>query len=75
MLLRAYIDGYFDRIMELDPDFSSTFWNFGNYVTEYYGVLLNVNWDRILTAYTSTDEDAFDMFYTLLDEYLQKVID
>jgi len=73
ILLRAYIDGYVDRIMEENPDYTSTFWGFHDYVVEYYKVFSNHNWDRIITAYTSDDDMAFDMFYTLLDKYQDQI--
>lgn len=70
ILLRAYLDGYLDRVIELNPEFKSIFFEFYDFIREEYKMAPNHNWDRILTAYTSTDEEAFDLFYKYLDKFL-----
>lgn len=70
ILLRVFISGYLDREMELNPNFKSVFFDFYDFIREYYKMAPNLYWDRILTAYSRTDEDAFDLFYSHLDEFL-----
>lgn len=71
ILLRAYIDGYIAREMELNSEFTTIFFEFYDFVRSYYKMAPNHHWDRILFAYSSTDEDAFDLFYSYLDEFLE----
>lgn len=71
ILLRAYLDGYLDRVMELNPDFKSVFFEFYDFIRQDYKMAPNHSWERILTAYTSTDENAFDLFYQYLDKFLE----
>lgn len=70
-LLRAYIDGYIDRMMEINPDFKSVYFGYYDYIREQYKMAPNFYWDRILTAYSSTDDKAFELFYSYLDKYLE----
>lgn len=71
ILLRAYIDGYIDREMEYNTCFHSLFFEFYDFIEEHYKMAPNHHWDRILYAYSSTDEDAFDLFYRYLDDFLK----
>ncbi|SHM87947.1 hypothetical protein SAMN02746066_03716 [Anaerosporobacter mobilis DSM 15930] len=72
VVLRAFIDGYVNREMEINPSHQSNFWKFNNFVASFYNDDINMNWDRILTAHTKTDEEAFDKFFYLLDKFLEK---
>ena len=73
ILLRAYIDGYIDRVMEMNSKFHSAYFGFFGFVNKTYHMAPNFSWDRILNAYSSTDEAAFDMFFQLLDEYQESL--
>lgn len=70
ILLRAYLDGYLNREMELNPEFKSVFFEFYDFIREDYKMAPNHSWERILTAYTNTDENAFDLFFKYLDKFL-----
>ena len=74
-LLKAFIDGYMDRELEINSKSQSTFCGFSDFVVSHYNVCKNPNWDRIITAYTSNDDMAFEEFYRLLDEYLSASAD
>lgn len=71
ILLRAYIDGYIAREMEVDLEFRTIFYEFYDFIQKQYEMAPNHYWDRILFAFSSTDEDAFELFYKYLDEFLQ----
>ena len=71
-LLGAYITGYLDHQYESDSDFVSTFPSFNDFVHKYYGVSTCQDWVKIIIFNSSTDEDAVDRFYVLLDSFLKK---
>jgi hypothetical protein len=69
-LLGAYIAGYVDHQYAIDKNHRSSFSKFGEYVREYFDIHTDHDWIKIITFYSSTDEDAVDLFYTLLDRFL-----
>lgn len=71
IFLRIFISGYLDREMELNPEFKSVFFEFYDYIRECYKMAPDLYWDRILTAYSRTDEDAFDLFFEHLNSFLE----
>ena len=71
-LLKVYIDGYIDRQFEINNTYAtSKFWHFSEYVQKYYKIKFNRNWEKIINFFTTNDEEAFDKFFELLDEYLK----
>jgi len=76
IFLKAFMDGYIDREYELNPNFQSSFFHFGNFVISYYGGNhRSENWERIITAYTLNEEAAFEKFYEFLDDFLENESD
>lgn len=71
-LLGAYITGYLDHQYEIERDFASTFTAFNDFVHEYYCISTCQDWVKIITFNSSTDEDAVDRFYMLLDLFLER---
>lgn len=71
-LLGAYITGYLDHQYEADHDFTSSFTSFNNFVHDYYKISTCQDWVKIITFNSSTEEDAVDYFYMLLDMFLEK---
>ena len=71
-LLRAFIDGYIERIRETDEDSQVTFalGGFQEFVQKRFGVVSVHSWDRIIDFYSSSDREAFGKFFILLDRYL-----
>jgi hypothetical protein len=72
ILVRTYLDGYTDRILEVDSEFKSIYFEFYSFVRGYYKMAPNHHWDRILTAYSRTDEEAFALFYEYLNKFLEE---
>ncbi len=71
-LLGAYITGYLDHQYESDSSFVSSFPSFNDFVHKYYNISTCQDWIKIITFHSSTDEDAVDVFYRLLDLFLEK---
>ena len=72
-LLRAYINGYLTRQWEIDENFRGTFSlnGFQEFVQKRYGIhAFSHSWDMIIDFYSVSDEEAFNTFYQLLDEFL-----
>jgi hypothetical protein len=76
-LLRTYIDGYMAMQYELDDNYRGTFALNGfqefiqkKYEKKYELRAFSHSWDRIIDFYSLSDEEAFDTFYKLLDEFL-----
>lgn len=43
ILLKAYLDGYLARVMELNPEFKSVFFEFYDFIRENYKMASNHN--------------------------------
>lgn len=72
MVLRAFIDGFVAREMEINPCYRTDFWDFNKLVADYYKDNINMNWNCIITAHTKNDEESFSMFFWLLDKFLDR---
>jgi len=71
--LRAWIDGYIDARREMDVDFEETYrlGGFQEFVAERYNNLsVTRSWDSYIRFFSASDEEAFNTFYRLLDEFL-----
>ncbi|MCL2373104.1 MAG: hypothetical protein FWC78_06845 [Defluviitaleaceae bacterium] len=78
-LLRAYICGYAEKQWELDNDSTLTFalYGFQQFVQKKYGFgeLTPHCWSKIIDFHSSSDREAFETFYKLLDEFLENRCD
>jgi len=72
--LHAMIGGYLYRQYELDGDLEKLnyFNGFQQYVQDKYEVSSAQSWSRIIEFFSVSNDDAFDDFYALLDEYIEK---
>ena len=43
-----------------------------DYIQNKYNIQTSQNWSRIIEFFSRTDEEAFDTFYRLLDEFLEQ---
>lgn len=75
VLLKAYIMGYIYREREYRTNcmYLSYIEEFSTYIKKYYKVSEDVEWDRVIVAYTRSEESAFEMFYYHLDEYVKSL--
>ena len=75
-LLRAFIGGYIERQWEIEksPEFTYALNGFQEFVQKKYklGNFTVHSWDRIIDFYSSSDKEAWDRFYKLLDEFLNE---
>lgn len=69
-LLDAFINGYCSREFEEDNNCINDFLKFDEFVRNQYKIQEEFNWLRIIQFYTNTDEEAFDLFFDLLDKFL-----
>lgn len=74
--LMLYMDAYMKCLTELfagrEKHILDNF-DFGSFVKEYFGVCApNHNWREVLLYQSHEDENAFDIFYKVLDAYLKK---
>jgi len=69
ILLAAYINGYVCRECELNNNFESRFSDFNEYVKRRFNIESGQDWLKIILFNSSTEEDAVDLFYKLLDEF------
>lgn len=70
--LRAFISGYSMCLYEIygsEPDLLN---GFNEYVAEYYHICVDRDWSSIIPFFSNTEEEAFDKFYELLDEFLKE---
>lgn len=73
ILLEAFINGYLDREKEIDNNYIPSFSYFANYVKEYYDNQISNSWAKIILFYSADDEEAFDIFYNILDDFKEKI--
>jgi len=75
--LRAMIEGYLYKQFELDGNLEilNYFNGFQQYVQDCFEISSSQSWSRIIEFYSATNDEAFDMFYKLLDEYRQDADD
>jgi len=71
-LLKAYIGGYLAKEWEIDENYRGTFAlnGFQEFVQKKYNIISSQSWDRIIDFYSTSDKEAFEKFYKLLDEFL-----
>lgn len=71
--LYAFIKGYAYCLYEKDEEyFVEQDAGFQKYIQEFYGIKSTQNWERIIQFYANDEEEAFKLFYTRLEEYLEK---
>jgi len=77
--IKGYYDGASDESYEYDgsnsySDFLSK-WDFSEFVYSYYNDAIaseSENWYKVIMNHTNSQEQAFDKFYELLDEFVKK---
>ncbi|MFB9275597.1 hypothetical protein [Cohnella cellulosilytica] len=75
-LLKAYLDGYIEYHNEISdkPDYFFLP-KFQEFVQERYNISTTHNWVSLISFYSSSEENAFDNFYKLLDEFFSENAD
>jgi hypothetical protein len=70
--LHSFVNGYifclYNQSGELCPDFLT---DFQEYVQIIYSITSTQSWDRIISFYSTSDEEAFYKFFDLLDKFLK----
>ncbi len=46
--------------------------SFQNFVAKKYQITFSQSWDNIIEFHSSSENEAFDLFFKLLDEFLEK---
>ena len=73
ILLQTYLDGYassdYDHGVVESPNI---FKGFQEFVQERYKITTSQDWGKIIQFFSISDAGAFDLFYKLLDEFLEK---
>ena len=67
--LTAFLSGYMCCVHERDGGSTVYLPGFQEFVSERYNIKSAQHWSNIITFFSSTEEDAFDLFYELLDEF------
>lgn len=68
--LAMFISGYAYCIYKNKGENLCFFREFQEYIQNKYNIQTSQNWSRIIEFFSQTDEEAFDTFYKLLDEFL-----
>jgi len=75
ILLKAYIDGYIERQNELSNNYDLGFYpGFQEYIQTRFNIKSSHNWADIINFFSTTEEEAFDRFYVLLEGFLKNEI-
>lgn len=66
--LYAFLNGYKHHELPSPPDCLD---GFQNYVEGIYDIHTDHNWASIIQFFSSTEEEAFNEFYKLFDNYMK----
>jgi hypothetical protein len=72
--LHAFLDGYYFARRELNLDLTpqeQIFQDFTSWLRQHFQVETGEPWSTILLTNTANEQDAFMLFFTLLDEFRQ----
>lgn len=69
--LYAFISGYQYSERERDPEYRSCLDGFNEFVSEHYGLHTDHNWANMIEFFSTSEQEAFNTFYTLLEEFIQ----
>lgn len=71
--LSAFINGYICRQFEEDSTNSTGFYpEFQVFIQDKYGIQTDHGWSEIIAFFSSDDVEAFNNFYSDLNEFLEK---
>lgn len=70
-LLNAFISGYIVCQNKLSKNSADYLSGFQEFIEKKYGLETTHSWSSLIRFFASSDEEAFDEFYILLDKYLQ----
>ena len=70
--LYCFIAGYKSRAIETDPNYIDCldFGEFTKFVSEHYKTENGENWHDVILENVTSEEEAFDKFYELFDEFV-----
>ena len=67
--LTTFINGYMHCMFMRDGDCPPFLPNFQEFIADRYGIQSSHHWSSIIQFHSIYEEDAFDQFYELLDEF------
>ena len=67
--LATFLSGYRCCVLERDGEAPSDLPGFQEFVAERYNIQSAHHWSDIIQFYCSTEEEAFDTFFELIDEF------
>ena len=74
ILLKTYVDGYMDSVKRYNPEKMAEYQEFRvlflEYILNIYPTQKSLGWTGIIYSHFSDDEEAFDKFYDLYDNFL-----
>jgi hypothetical protein len=68
-LLKMFISGYITKEWEVDKTSYTLFDGFDEFVRQKFEIKSTHGWLKILLLHSSSEEDALNLFYHMLDEY------
>ena len=69
--LATFLSGYMCCVSERDGVTSEYLPGFQEFIAERYNIRSAHHWSEIIRFFCTTDEEAFDEFYKLLDEFIK----
>ena len=67
---QIYLDGFVRAQWEMTGRYPEGLKNFSCYTGEYFDDNRNVGWSSIILSHTKSEEEAFETFYRLFEEYM-----
>ena len=73
MLLDAFLGGYSICCYDLEKKIEADIFDgFQEYIQQRYNIRSTQSWAKIIDFYSLSDEEAFDNFYNLYEEFLKE---
>ena len=69
--LHAFISGYQCSERENNLEYRGCLEGFNEFVGDHYGLHTNHNWANMIDFFSTSEQEAFDTFYALLDDFIQ----
>ena len=73
--LAMYLTGYVSCMVEMTNGMTFFLIDIQEYVANYYNIKSDQYWVDIIRFYTLSEDEAYDKFYELLDEFLKNTGD
>lgn len=70
--LAMFLNGYISCMVEMTNKTTYFLIEIQDYVAQHYNIQFEQHWSEIIKLHTQSEEEAYDKFYELLNEFVKK---